>query len=96
MHWRSPLGIRTGFRHKAPWSDVRGGTRIPCNIPVTLTSVDGIRWFSEQGVIVLANPQGCAVRVGRSLDVGTAVLFEGWCTQCEHGHCTDRELHRAR
>lgn len=57
--------------------DVRSGTRIPCNIPITLTSLNATQWFSEPGVVILANPQGCAVRCRRPVEVGTAVLLDG-------------------
>lgn len=55
----------------------RCGTRVPCQIPATLTSVDSGRPFSEPCQIVLVNPQGCAVRVGRSVEIGSAVQLEG-------------------
>ena len=56
---------------------LRRGTRITVRIPVMVTSVDATRWFSESGVAVLVNPNGCGVQIARSLDVGTAVLLEG-------------------
>lgn len=55
----------------------RRGTRIPCNIPVTLTTVNATHWFSERGTAILANPYGCAVRSCRAVEVGTAVLIDG-------------------
>jgi len=42
-----------------------------------VTSLDATRWFSESAIAVLVNPNGCAVQIARSLDVGTAVLLEG-------------------
>ena len=56
---------------------LRGGTRIPCEIPTTLTSVDPAHPFSEPCRIILVNPQGCAARFHRSLKVGSAVRLEG-------------------
>jgi CheY-like chemotaxis protein len=44
---------------------------------MTLTSLDTARPFSEAGVAILANPQGCAVRFGRPLEVGVSVQLEG-------------------
>ena len=55
----------------------RRGTRIPCKIPITLTSLDTSRPFSEAGMAILINPQGCGVRLGRPVEVGTAVRMEG-------------------
>ena len=56
---------------------VRRGTRIPCEIPITLTSVDPAHPFSEPCLIILVNPQGCAARFRRPLEVGSAVRLEG-------------------
>lgn len=56
---------------------VRRGTRIPCEIPITLTTLDTIYPFSEPCLIILANPQGCAARFRRPLEVGSAVRLEG-------------------
>jgi len=56
---------------------VRSGTRIPCEIPTTLTSVDPAHPFSEPCLIILVNPQGCATRFGRPLEIGATVQLEG-------------------
>ncbi len=56
---------------------IRRGTRIPCEIPITITGVDSARPLSEPGMIILVNPQGCAVRFGHPLGVGAAVRLEG-------------------
>ena len=55
----------------------RSGTRIPCEIPITLTSVDPAHPFSEPCLIILVNPQGCAGRFRRPLEIGAAVQLEG-------------------
>ena len=55
---------------------VRSGTRIPCEIPITLTSVDPAHPYSEPCLIILVNPQGCAVRCRRPLEIGAAVQLE--------------------
>ena len=56
---------------------LRRGTRIPREIPVTLTSLDPAQPFSDPCLVILVNPQGCAVRFGRPLAVGTIVRLEG-------------------
>ncbi len=79
-HHRSnlhPHGQQTSFAHGSTFPDLRGGTRVPCNIPVQITNVNGIHWFSEQGVVILANPLGCAVRFRCPVQDGTTVLLEG-------------------
>lgn len=55
----------------------RCGTRIPCAISTTLRSLDPFHPFSEPCLVVLINPQGCAVRVRRPVGVGAAVELEG-------------------
>jgi hypothetical protein len=55
----------------------RRGTRIPCRLLVTLRSLDPTRPFSEAGTVILIDPQGCSVRLGRPVEVGTAVRLEG-------------------
>lgn len=56
---------------------VRRGTRISCEIPITLTTLNTIDPFSEPCLIILVNPQGCAARFRRPLEVGAAVRLEG-------------------
>ncbi len=56
---------------------VRRGTRIPCEIPITLTSLDPIHPFTEPCLAILVNPQGCAVRFRRPVEIGAAVRLEG-------------------
>jgi len=55
---------------------VRRGTRIPCEIPITLTSAESAHSFSEPCLIILVNSQGCAARFRRPLEVGTTVRLE--------------------
>ena len=55
----------------------RRGTRISCKIPLTITGLDSARPFSEPCTAILVNPQGCAARFGRPLEVGAAVRLEG-------------------
>lgn len=55
----------------------RGGTRVPCEIPITLTSLDPVHPFSESCQIVLVNLRGCAASLRRSVMVGVAVRLQG-------------------
>lgn len=55
----------------------RSGTRIPCEIPATLTSLDPLHAFSEPCLIILVNLQGCAASFRHPLEVGTAVKLQG-------------------
>ncbi|MBZ5685526.1 MAG: hypothetical protein LAP86_10875 [Acidobacteriia bacterium] len=52
---------------------LRRGTRIPCKIPITLTSLDPSQPFSDECLVILVNPQGCAARFGRPLEIGATV-----------------------
>lgn len=58
-------------------SEPRRGTRIDCQIPLTLKNLDLADPFSEPCSTMLVNPQGCAARVGRPLAIGTAVELVG-------------------
>ena len=55
----------------------RGGTRIPCDIPVTLTSLEPNDFFSHDCQIILANLNGCAARSTRPVAAGTSVRLDG-------------------
>jgi CheY-like chemotaxis protein len=55
----------------------RRGTRISCKISLTIAGLDADHPFSEPCTAILVNPQGCAARFGRSLEVGAAVRLEG-------------------
>jgi hypothetical protein len=55
----------------------RGGTRIPCEIPITLISKDPREPFSGSCKVILANLGGCAVRSPRPVPTGTVVHLEG-------------------
>jgi len=52
-------------------------TRVPCEIPVTLASLDPARPFFDLCLVVLVSPQGCAARFYRPLEIGSAVRLEG-------------------
>jgi hypothetical protein len=57
--------------------DSRRGTRIGYKVPLTLTNLDAADPFSEPGVTILVNPQGCAARFGRPLQIGSAIRLDG-------------------
>ena len=59
----------------------RRGTRVSFEIPITLSSLDPAHPFSEPCQTHLVNPQGCAARFGRSLEIGAAVQLEGLPTR---------------
>ena len=55
----------------------RGGTRVPCRIPVTLSSTDARDPFSHSCHVILANLSGCAARSTGPVAVGTVVYLDG-------------------
>lgn len=55
----------------------RGGTRVPCEIPITLTPLEERNGNSQACAVVLANLRGCAVRSPRPLPAGTSVRLDG-------------------
>ncbi len=70
-----PIDLNVGPTDKK--ASLRRGTRIPCEIPVTLTALDPSQPFSGECLVILVNPQGCAARVVRPLEIGAAVRLEG-------------------
>lgn len=66
--------------HK-PEPNKRGGTRIPSDICVTLTSRDPNEPFSETCQIILVNLHGCAARSIKPIRIGTAVNMQGLPSQ---------------
>jgi len=54
----------------------RGGTRIPCEIPVLLTSKDPGEPFRQPCHVILANLRGCAARSPRPVRPGTEVQLD--------------------
>ena len=58
-------------------SNLRRGTRIPCELRLTLISLDSAHPFFEPCLVVLANLQGCGLRFGRPVEIGTSVRLEG-------------------
>jgi hypothetical protein len=72
---REPIHLNVGPTDKK--ASLRRGTRIPCEIPVTLTVLDPSQPFSGECLVILVNPQGCAVRFPRPLGIGVTVRLEG-------------------
>jgi hypothetical protein len=70
------LAALSFWKNRSP-SDLRRGTRIPCQLRLTLKSLDAAQPFSEPCLVVLANPQGCGLRFGHPLEIGTRVRLEG-------------------
>jgi hypothetical protein len=54
----------------------RFGTRIPCQIPATVMSLDPLQPFSEACQIILVNPGGCTARFPGSMEIGTGVRLK--------------------
>src|SRR5882672_3728782 len=50
-------------------AQARRGIRISCEIPITLTRLDPVHRFSERCLTLLVNPQGCAARFCRPLEI---------------------------
>jgi hypothetical protein len=57
--------------------NLRRGTRIPCEIPTTLTVLDPAQPFSGACLVILVNSQGCAAHFARRLEIGAEVRLEG-------------------
>lgn len=70
-----PIDLNVGPTDKK--AGLRRGTRIPCEIPVTLTALDPSQPFLGGCLVILVNPQGCAARFGHPLEIGATVRLEG-------------------
>jgi hypothetical protein len=75
--WHDPLLENSTPSLTPNKTRARGGTRVPCEIPATLVSLDPLHPFSESCQIILVNLRGCAIRFSRSVEVGMAVRLEG-------------------
>ena len=71
---RESIHLNVGRADKK--ASLRRGTRIPCEIPITLTGLDAAQPFSAACLVILANPQGCAARFARPLEIGATVRLE--------------------
>lgn len=72
---------QSGTLAKPVMSYGRRGTRVSCEIPLILTNLDAVPPFPERGVVILVNPQGCAVRSPHPIGVGASVRLEGLPSQ---------------
>lgn len=73
-HRHDPIHSHVGSTEKKAGG--RRGTRSPCEIPIALVSADPAKPLSGTGLVILVNPQGCAIRFGQPLTVGTTVRLE--------------------
>ena len=71
-------GLRKGFAVNK--TQGRSGTRIPCQIPVTLESMYPTDPFSEPCQVILVNLRGCAALFSRPLEIDRAVRLQGLTT----------------
>lgn len=71
--FREPLNLSSTSKPLIP----RGGTRIPCDIPIVLISQDPGDPFSQPCNVILANLRGCAARSPRPVPTGTIVHLDG-------------------
>lgn len=87
----SRLSVLSFWKNR-PAVEARSGTRVPCKIRLTLTGCDPDHQFSEPCLVVIVNPQGCGVKLGRGLEAGTRVRLEGLpghdSVTAEVVHCT--------
>lgn len=72
-----PRRFVLSFWNHALRIEARRGTRIPCEIRLKLTGFDPHHQFSESCLVVVANLQGCGVKLGRALEAGTRVRLQG-------------------
>ena len=76
--WDAPQGSRDlNMCSMFKKVEVRRGTRVPCEIPIVLIGLVPACTFFEACLVILANPQGCAVRSRRPLEVGATVRLDG-------------------
>jgi hypothetical protein len=56
---------------------IRRSTRVRVEIPVTVTSLDRQRPFSEECAVLVASAQGCGFRSPRPLQIETPIMLSG-------------------
>src|SRR5215469_13408434 len=54
---------------------MRRSTRLRVEIPVSVTSLDRMRPFAEQCMVLVASAQGCGIRSSRALQLETPLLI---------------------
>jgi hypothetical protein len=55
----------------------RNGTRVSCDIPAQLETLNSLHLPPAPCLIIVVNPQGCGVKFGRPLEIGTRVQVQG-------------------
>lgn len=55
----------------------RRSTRVRVDIPVSITSLDRLRPFSESCVLLVVSAQGCGFRSARPLQLETPIMLSG-------------------
>jgi hypothetical protein len=55
----------------------RKGTRVSCQIPARLEALNSLDLPPASCLIIVANPQGCGVKLNRPLAIGTRVQIQG-------------------
>jgi hypothetical protein len=58
----------------------RKGTRVSCQIPAQLEALNSLDLPPVPFVIIVANPQGCGVKLNRPLEIGTRIQIQGLLT----------------
>jgi len=58
----------------------RNGTRVSCEIPARLETLNSLHLPPAPCLIIVVNPQGCGVKFGRALEIGTRVQMQGLFT----------------
>jgi hypothetical protein len=58
----------------------RSGTRVACQISAQLEALNSLDLPAMPCLIIVANPQGCGVKMNRPLEIGTRVQLQGLLT----------------
>jgi hypothetical protein len=83
--WRKPA-LLTSMEVLTPKA-TRRSTRLRVEIPVTVTSLDRHRPFSEECLVLVVSAQGCGFRSPRPLQIETPIMLSGLA---ENGSVTAR------
>jgi hypothetical protein len=70
------IAPRASSHRQLYMADVRRGTRIACELTITLTSLDPMHSFFGECTAILVNPAGCAAKIALPVEVGTTVLLD--------------------
>jgi hypothetical protein len=58
----------------------RKGSRVTCQIPARLEALNSLDLPPAPCLIIVANPQGCGLKVNRPLEIGIRVQIQGLVT----------------